>query len=387
MFDFDQPADRQGTGNMKGAFRPRTACGKTPLILAGAEMDFPTAPVIREALSAFAQKGIYGFTLPDNAYLKAVCFWLRSYRGWAVSPDMIVPTLGTVFALNTTIRAFTAPGDGVIILAPSYYRHDRSVVRNERCVTTCPLREREGQYSLDADALAVQMEKKENKLLVLCHPHNPTVHVFTEKELQTLATLARETDTIVFSDEIFADITASAHPAIPFASVLPEQTVACVSFGKTFNFTGVNHANAVIPCPSLRNRFIDQRNADHFGSIDPFFYQAILAGCTEAGHDWVLAVRDRVAANARRLEQLLKRNCPDVRMSPWEGGYIAWLDLSAAGLTAEETADRLEKEQATLVDPGSEYGPGGEHCIRLNLATQERNIDEFVLRLSEVLRS
>ena len=143
----------------------------------------------------------------------------------------------------------------------------------------------------------------------------------------------------------------------------------------------------MIPSPVLRERFIAQRNTDHFGSLDPFFYQAVLAGCTEAGHSWVLAVRDRVAANARRLEQMLKNNCPDVRMSPWEGGYIAWLDLSAAGLTAEEAADRLEKEQAALVDPGSEYGAGGERCIRLNLATQERNIDEFALRLSEVLRS
>jgi cystathionine beta-lyase len=387
VFDLDQPADRQGIGNMKGSFRLRTACGKTPLILAGAEMDFSTAPVIREALSAFSQRGIYGFTLPDDAYLNAVCFWLRSYRGWAASPDMIVPTLGTVFALNTAVRAFTEPGDGVIILFPSYYRHDRTVMRNGRRVVSCPLREKDGQYSLDADALAVLMEKKENRLLVLCHPHNPTGHVFTAQELQTLATLARKTGTIVFSDEIFADITAPEHPAIPFAAVLPEQTVACVSFGKTFNFTGVNHANAVIPCPALRDRFIAQRNIDHFGSIDPFFYQAVLVGCTDAGHSWVLAVRDRVATNARRLERLLKKNCPDVRMSPWEGGYIAWLDLSAAGLTAEEAADRLEKEQATLVDPGSEYGQGGERCIRLNLATQERNIDEFVLRLREVLRS
>ena len=74
-------------------------------------------------------------------------------------------------------------------------------------------------------------------------------------------------------------------------------------------------------------------------------------------------------------------------MSPWEGGYIAWLDLSAAGLTGNEAAARLEKEQAVLVDPGSEYGAGGENRSRLNLATQTGKIDEFVLRLSEIIRS
>lgn len=387
MFDFDQPVNRKGTGNMKGSFQPGTACGKAPLILAGAEMDFPTAPVIRAALSKFAENGIYGFTLPDKTYLNAVCFWLRAYRGWDVSPEWIVPTLGTVYALSTAVRAFTAPGDGVIVLFPSYYRHDRAVLRNGRRVVPCPLKESEGRYTLNADALAEAMRSPENKLLVLCHPHNPTSHVFTEAELQTLAGLARETGTIVFSDEIFADITAPGHPALPFSTFLPELTVACVSLGKTFNFTGVNQANAVIHDATLRERYLTQRNADHFGSIDPFFYQAIAAGCTEAGHAWVTAVRDQVMRNAQRLETLLKASCPGVRMSPWEGGYIAWLDVSAAGLTGDEAAERLEKEQAVLADPGSEYGAGGERFIRLNLATQAGNMDEFAARLSEIIRS
>ena len=387
MFDFDQPVNRNGTGNMKGSFQPETSCGKAPLIFAGAEMDFPTAPVIREALSRFAENGIYGFTLPDETYLNAVCFWLRAYRGWDVSPEWIVPTLGTVYALSTAVRAFTAPGDGVIVLFPSYYRHDRAVLRNGRRVVPCKLKESEGRYTLNADALAEAMRSPENKLLVLCHPHNPTGHVFTEAELQTLAGLARETGTIVFSDEIFADITAPGHPALSFSTFLPEQTVACVSLGKTFNFTGVNQANAVIHDSALRERYLTQRNADHFGSIDPFFYQAIAAGCTEAGHAWVTAVRDQVMRNAQRLETLLKASCPGVRMSPWEGGYIAWLDVSAAGLTGDEAAERLEKEQAVLADPGSEYGAGGERFIRLNLATQAGNMDEFAARLSEIIRS
>lgn len=387
MFNFDHPVNRIGTGNMKGAFRPQTACGKPPLILAGAEMDFSTAPVIREALAKFAANGIYGFTLPDEAYLGAVCFWLKRYRAWDVSPDCIVPTLGTVYALSTAVRAFTSPGAGVIVLSPSYYRHDRAVARNGRQIVPCCLGEKEGRYALDEEALAAAMRSPANQLLVLCHPHNPTGHVFTAQELRAVAALARETKTVVFSDEIFADITAPDHPALPFAALLPELTVACVSLGKTFNFTGVNHANAVIHDSALRARYLSQRNADHFGSIDPFFYQAVVAGCSEAGHDWVSAVRDQVAANAGRLERLLSAACPGVRMSPWEGGYIAWLDVSAAGLTGDEAAKRLENEQAVLVDPGSEYGEAGRRFIRLNLATQEKNMDEFAHRLSEIVRS
>ena len=385
-FDFETVVSRR-PANLKRMFTPREILERGNVSFDGAEPDYPTAPVIREAAVRLAENGLYGFTLMDAAYQDAVCWWIKNSRGTEIRPEWIVPTLGTVYALSTAVRAFTSPGDGVIVLFPSYYRHDRAVLRNGRRVVPCKLKESEGRYTLNADALAETMRSPENKLLVLCHPHNPTGHVFTEAELQTLAGLARETGTIVFSDEIFADITAPEHPALPFSTFLPEQTVACVSLGKTFNFTGVNQANAVIHDSALRERYLTQRNADHFGSIDPFFYQAVAAGCTEAGRAWVTAVRDQVMRNAQRLETLLKASCPGVRMSPWEGGYIAWLDVSAAGLTGDEAAERLEKEQAVLVDPGSEYGAGGERFIRLNLATQAKNMDEFAARLSEIIRS
>ena len=106
MFDFDQPVNRNGTGNMKGSFLPETSCGKAPLILAGAEMDFPTAPVIREALSKFAANGIYGFTLPDDE-------WYTYDKNPRKSPD--VKVLATVDESSYTLSTPVKMGDHPVI--------------------------------------------------------------------------------------------------------------------------------------------------------------------------------------------------------------------------------------------------------------------------------
>ena len=136
-FDFETPIDRRDIGNMKAGL-----ADEGMLLLAGAEMDFPTAPVVRRALSAFAERGLYGFTLPDAPYRSAVCRWLGRTRGTAPAPEMIVPALGTIFALATAVRAFTAPGDGVIVQHPSYYRYDACIVRNGRRVVSDPMRQK-----------------------------------------------------------------------------------------------------------------------------------------------------------------------------------------------------------------------------------------------------
>ena len=381
QYDFDRPVDRRGTGDMKGSFAPRTECGRTPLVLAGAEMDFPTAPVIVQALSAFAYRGLYGFTLADDAYLGAVVRWMGNVRGVNVSEKDIVPTLGTIFALSTAIRAFSRPGEGVIALHPSYYRQDRAAVRNGRRVVSVPMRCRAGRYSTDFNALAEAMARPENRILILCNPHNPTGRVFSREELKSIASLARETGTLVFSDEIFAEHTAPGVEMISMAEMLPECSLTCTSLGKAFNFTGVNHANVIIRDERLRSAYMAQRDIDHFGSIDPFFYHAVIAAYTSAGREWIDSVRVQTTENA----VLLKRLLPELSMSPLEGGYIAWLDVSGTGTDGNGFAEAMEKQQAVLVDRGSEYGPGGENHIRINLATPRANIREFAARVHALL--
>ncbi|MBQ7903682.1 MAG: aminotransferase class I/II-fold pyridoxal phosphate-dependent enzyme, partial [Oscillospiraceae bacterium] len=264
-YDFDKWASHIGNGNMKGSWAQDMPRGG--VMLSGAEMDYPLPEFITQAIADFAKNGLYGFTLPDKDYKASICSWMKLTRNRDINPDHIVAALGTTFGLSTAIRAFTDENDGVIIQHPSYGRFDRAITRNSRRVISDPLIENSGVYSIDFAHLEEMMAVERNKLLVLVNPHNPTGKVFTAEDLQKIREMAGRYNVVVFSDEIFAE-TTQGKQVVPYAEIDPVMGISSTSLGKTFNLTGVNQANLIIPSEKLREKYSKQKDIDHFGSID-----------------------------------------------------------------------------------------------------------------------
>lgn len=380
-FDFETTVNSKSIGNMKSMMATEAGCPEKAVVLAGAEMDFATAPVITRSLSEFVKRGIYGFTLTDEAYLSAICRWMKAVRAVDVKADEIVPTLGTIFALGTAIRAFTQPGDGVIVQHPSYYRYDVNIRNNGRVVVSNPLIESNGIYSLDFHHLETLMGMPENKLLVLCNPHNPTAKVFSHEDLTRIAQLAKRYEVVVFSDEIFAEITFHGHTAEAYVAVDPEFGITSTSLGKAFNLTGVNHANLIIKNKTLSNRYCEQRARDHFGSVDPFFYNALIAGYSDEGLEWLEALKSHVWSNYRRICSFFEDRLPMLSVSPLEGSFVIWVDFRGLGLSDAELRHFLLNEAQIVADFGTDYNPGGNGFIRLNAATTSARIEAFLSNL------
>lgn len=369
MIGYDSTVCRSGTGNMKGEIAHKLPDGG--ILLLGAEMDYPTAPCIRKALAAFAENGIYGYTISTDMYTSAIVNWISCMRGASACPEWIVPTMGTVFAFSTAVRAFTEVGDGVIVQSPSYYRLNRAAERNGRQLVTSPLREDRGIYRLDLADLEKKMSCPHNTLMVLSNPHNPTGRVFTEEELGHIAELAQRHNVIVFCDEIFAETTQPGYTFRPYACLF-QRGITSFSLGKAFNFTGVSQANLLIPDEGLRQRYLQQREQDHYGSIDPFFYTALLAAYSEEGAAWIRDMNAHTAHNHALIRQAIETYMPRLFLSPLEGTFVAWLDCRALGLDDEELQRFFEEEARIFADPGIEYGSSGFY--RWNLATPSLTI-------------
>lgn len=381
LFDFETPVDRAGIGNMKDTLGPKEGDAGSFVVLSGAEIDYPTAPVLRQALAEFAGRGVYGYTLPDERYKNAVIAWMKKVRGFSVGPEEIVPTMGTIFALNTAVRAFTNPGDGVIVQHPSYYRYDVGIKRNDRNVVSNPLIEKNGRYTTDFADLEEKMADPANKLFVLCNPHNPTGKVFDEGELKQIAALARQHGVIVFADEIFAEITFGGHVAHPYKDIGGDHAVVSTSLGKVFSCTGVSQANVFIQNKTLREVYLAQRGQDHFGSIDPFFYTSVLAGYTDEGYAWVQAMKEHTWGNYRLIQDFLAENLPYITVSPLQGCYVIWVDFRRLGLTDGQLQAFLEEEAHIIGDPGEEYLAGGSGFYRFCIATPRARIQAFLSQL------
>lgn len=377
--EFDLAVNRTGTGNMKGILEQ--ACPDSSIFLFGAEMDYPTAPCIRRALADFALNGNYGFTNADERYRNRICWWMDNMRDSEIRPEWIVPSLGTVYALCTALRAFTDEGDGVIIQSPSYFRFDSSIERNGRVCVYNRLKENAGIYSIDMKDLEMKMSDPRNTMMVLVNPHNPTGKVFDRDDLREIGGLAAIYNVLVFSDEIFAETARPGHYVTPYWSVEPA-SITCTSLGKSFSLTGVNQANVIIPDEDIRDMYIRQRDRDHFGSIDPFFYNALTAAYTKEGAYWIREMNEYNLNNYVLIKERIRSRMPLIGLSPLEGTYVIWMDFRRLGLTDDELAGFMEGA-GIYADPGIEYGESGSGFFRWNLATPRSRIISALDRLEE----
>jgi len=145
------------------------------------------------------------------------------------------------------------------------------------------------------------------------------------------------------------------------------------------NFTignGANNANIVIPDPSTRKRFRIQRDADHYGSIDPMVHAAVCAGYGPDGADWVREMREYMWENVSIMKDFFTRNIPAVTMTEVEGSFVIWIDWRRLKLDDEELHSFLLNEAYLDLDRGINYGEGGEGFTRMNIAAPRRKIEE-----------
>lgn len=355
-FDFETLVKR-GPANMKQILTPPEVTAAGNISFDGAEPDFPTAPVIREAMIRFAQNGLYGFTLCDDTYRNAVVWWMENSRKTRIRPEWIVPVLGTIYSVATAIRLCTREGEGIILTSPVYNRYRQAADRLNRKTADCPLI-REGQsYRMDWEAIERAMREPENRLFILCNPHNPIGQIWGREELERLAELANRYQVTVFSDEIFADNCYEGRQCPCYLSIpgAASHGIVATSLGKSFGFTGVNHANILIADESLRERFTDRRTRDHYGSLDPMVYECVLAAYSGRGLAWVDAFNRYTQENIRRIRSFFETYLPKVSIYGGQAGYILWMDWSAYFGREEELMDFLIRKAHFCMGEGSEY--------------------------------
>jgi len=385
-FDFTTIVNREGTGNLKEHLTADDIKAAGMTAFNAAEMDFKTAPSVIDSMKKCVENGLFGFTLCDDAYREAVCWWMKTQRHREIRPEWIVPVQGTIFSVATMIRMTVGPDDYMIIQPPIYNRYEQAADRLGRKTVLSELRLAEdGTYSMDFDDLEHKMADPAGKLLILCNPHNPIGKVWSKADLEHIAQLAVKYDVKVLSDEIFADYTFRDAEAELYCMVNGgvNNGVSLTGLGKTFNFTGVNHANAIIADKELRERFICQRNSDHYGSLDPVTRAAVFGAYCPEGAAWKDAAAELIWKNYQKISKFFAEQLPMVKVTPLEGGYVIWLDFRQLGLSGSELCDFLQHEALLVLDPGNDYCITEDGFARMNIATPEWMLDKALDNLKK----
>lgn len=394
-FDFDTEIERYGTQCIKWEYAifgnrltPTNLCqpengDRRLLPLWVADMDFRSPPAVIEALVARAQHGIFGYSLPDQAYYEAVIHWMATRYGRSIKPDWFVLTPGVVAALNMLVQTFVAPGEKVLVQRPVYYPFFSAVTQNGAEVVSSSLVLENGRYQMDFDDLAAKAADPAVKMAILCSPHNPVGRVWTKEELTRFGEICLENDVLVISDEIHCDLIYEGVTFTSFAAISPEfaqKSIVCTAPSKTFNLAGLKTANIIIPDAGLRRQFNRTMGRHGLGGADPFGLVATTAAYTH-GAEWLTALMEYVAGNYRFLVDYLAEHLPQIKVIQPEGTYLVWLDCRALGLAQAERFALLFDEARVFLDYGEMFGPEGGGFERINIACPRSILAEALERI------
>ena len=371
-YDFDAPIERHGTDCLKFDFAEARHRSPDLLSLWVADMDFPTAPEIIDAVCERTRHGIFGYTMPTAPYFEALDAWCTQRYDWHVPADQVTITPGVVYALAACVRAFTDPGDAVIIQQPVYYPFASVVCDNGRVLVNAPLSNDDGAYSIDFHAFERTVRESKAKLLILCNPHNPVGRAWTADELARLGDICERHGVIVVSDEIHMDFARPGHKHVPYLTLderLAQHAVACTSASKTFNLAGLQIANTVIPDAKLRRLFRNAVGATGFGEGNTLGLVATQAAY-EHGGQWLDELKAYLEGNWALTADVLAQRAPELKLIEAESTYLAWIDCRKLDLYGSDLQRFTEDEAGLWLDCGNMFGKDGDGFIRINIATQ-----------------
>ncbi len=393
-YDFDAVIDRSGSGAIKWERNYKFQSiepGRKINPFWIADMDFPCAQPIVEALKHRAAHPVYGYTYFDQGeFFKSVSEWYSRRYGWSVKTKDIFYAPGVVFAIGSLINAFSNLGDGIVIQTPVYYPFKKLIKANGRRVVESSLVKdvkNSGRYVMDYADLELKVSAPDVSMMILCSPHNPVGRVWSERELSRVSDICENNNVLLISDEIHGDLVRDGIRFIPAAIAgNPENLITCSAPSKSFNIPGLMVSTVIIQNDKYRKGWeMEAYNKTGLSLPNPMGAVAMKAAY-EGGEEWLEQVNEYIDGNLFWMKKYVDENLVGVGYDVPEGTYLAWMDFNNTAFADDrKLADRLETEYGILVDPGYIFGKQGKGFIRINVACPRSRLADLFEKIEMLL--
>jgi aminotransferase len=349
------------------------------------EPDFPTPWEIRKAGILSLEGGRTRYT--SNRGLEILREEIGHYveRKYNVAYDPkseILVTVGGSEAIDACIRAIACPGDEIIIPQPSYVCYE-PITALCGCKPVIIETKAENSFKLTPEELKAAITPR-TKALILPYPCNPTGAIMERADLEAIATVLRETNILVISDEIYAELTFGDASHVSIASIdgMRERTVLINGFSKTFSMTGWRLGYACGPAPIMEQ-------------LTKIHQYAIMCAPTTSQYAAIEALRNGDDAVAAMLEEYDMRrrlivagfNKLGLSCREPKGAFYAFACIRSTGMTSEEFCEKLLYSEKVAVVPGTAFGESGEGFIRASYCYSTEHILEALKRIERFLKS
>ena len=353
-----------------------------------ADMELQIAPEIKEGLKKYIDETVLGYTGANDNYLEIVVNWMKKRHNFDVKKEWIVTSSGVVSALYDAIKAYTEENQGVIVFTPVYYPFYSAITSNNRKIIDCPLIENNRNYTIDFQKFEEFAKDKNNRLLILCSPHNPVGRVWTKEELEKIGEIALKNDLIIISDEIHFDILMKGQKHTVLQTIsneISEITVTCTAPTKTFNLAGIGISNIIIKNEELRKKFIKEQEKSSSHVFAALGFKVCELAYTKA-EKWFEQFLELINKNQQIVSEFFENKFTVLKAPLIEGTYLQWLDFRELGLKNKELKRFMNEKARIFFSEGYTFGKNGDGFERMNLAVPTHILEKGLERLYNAIK-
>ena len=376
----------EGLGWGFGPSAPKEGFDFIPMWVA--DMNFPTAPSIVRKIAERAEHPLYGYFLARPEYYQAIFDWQKRHGVSGLEKWQIGYHNGVLGGVASLMKAFTAPGDRVLMHSPAYIGFSHVLEDLGRRAELSPMKkDADGVWRMDFEDMERRLAENSIHFAIFCSPHNPTGRVWERWEIERAMELYAKYDCIVAADEIWSDLILPGHVHIPTQSVSRDarrRTVAFYSPSKGFNLSGLWNSYSIAYERTLQDRMVKQGDMTHYNSLNVLSMHALIGAYSEEGAEWLRQLLDVLQGNIDLVCDFVRDELPGVTVSRPQSTYLVFLSCDGyaarTGRSMDDIISAAWDVGVGLQDGRPFFEPFG---LRLNLALPRSRVQEAMRRLKE----
>ncbi|MFK7811102.1 MAG: MalY/PatB family protein [Maribacter sp.] len=349
-----------------------------------ADMEFQIAKPIQNSLIERVSNSGFGYEYKPDTFFLAQKKWYEQNYKVSLNKDHVLysPTITTTISI--ILENFTSEGNG-ILTQPPVFMEFRDVIRNtRRRPIKNPLKLIGNHYQIDFQDLEEKAKLENNKVLIICNPHNPVGRVWTKEELNQIVRICKENDVLLISDEIHKDIILFG---TTFTSALHfvkdyDKIIVCTSEAKTFNLCGIADSMAIISNEDIRNSVSATFKKYNLGRTNALTRVALETAYTSGGI-WLKSILETIENNVVNVEKELEDS--KINLIKPEGTYQLWLDFRAVFKDTKEMFTSITQGSGVALNAGHWFGREGALFMRMNIATSRDKVLDSITRIKKAL--
>lgn len=356
-----------------------------------ADMNFPTAPTVVEAMMERVQHPAYGYFDPSEEYYASIIRWQEKRNGvTGLKPEHIGYENGVLGGVISALNVMCSKGDNVLLHSPTYIGFTMSLENNGYHIVHSPLiKDENGVWRMDFEDMEKKIVKNRIHAAVFCSPHNPCGRVWERWEIEKAMELYKKYDVFVISDEIWSDLILEGHKHIPTQSVSEDarnRTVAMYAPSKTFNLAGLVGSYHIIYNTWLRERVLKESSLFHYNAMNVLSMHALVGAYKPEGYEWLDELRQVLTGNVEFACRYIQDHFEGIEVSKPEGTYMLFLDCTKWCEKHGKTIDELQRAGVEVGVIWQDGRPFHGPChIRMNLALPFSRVQEAFERLDRYI--